>query len=230
MKIGIIGAMNEEVALFKQDVETVRTDMRAGMEFIEGKMHGVDVVITKCGVGKVNAAVCTQILIERYGVDNILFTGVAGALDPKLTIGDIVISTDCMQHDMDATPLGFSLGEIPYQEQSVFVANPNLMELAMSTGNELFPGKVLKGRILSGDQFIASRDKVRQLHEQLKGACTEMEGAAVAQVCTMYNVPFVIIRSMSDQADGSADVNFAEFTLLASENSYQMVKGIIQKL
>ncbi|MEB3102937.1 5'-methylthioadenosine/adenosylhomocysteine nucleosidase [Ferviditalea candida] len=229
-KIGLIGAMDEEIGLIVSALQKENTTVKAGIQFHEGLFHGRRVVLCKSGVGKVNAAVCTQILIDRFGVDGILFTGVAGALDPGLNIGDIVISTECQQHDIDVTALGFPKGTIPFSEQSVFAADRGLVDLAYSVSESLFPGRSVKGRVLSGDQFIADRGKVIELHAEMNGACTEMEGAAVAQVCSMNEVPFVIIRSMSDKADGSAHVNFAEFTITASKHSFMIVEEMIRSL
>lgn len=177
-----------------------------------------------------NAAACTQILIDRFGVDAIIFTGVAGALDPTLNIGDIVISSDCQQHDMDASPLGFARGVIPFADRSVFPADERLIKLAAEAGESVAEGRVLIGRVLSGDQFIADRELVRKLHTEMGGACIEMEGSAVAQVCAMNGLPYVVIRSMSDKADGSAHVNFAEFTVKAADRSFRIVEQMIRRL
>jgi adenosylhomocysteine nucleosidase len=226
-KIALIGAMNEEIELLISHMEQVMESSKAGITYREGMFLGKAVVVCKSGVGKVNAAVTTQILIDHFAVEAVIFTGVAGALDPELNIGDIVISSECMQHDMDVTALGFPRGVIPYEETSVFAADADLMELATASGNKLFKGRVKQGRVLSGDQFIASREIVSQLHTELEGMCTEMEGAAVAQVCSMNQIPYVVIRSMSDKADGSAHVNFKEFTKHASENSYKIVEDMI---
>ncbi|MBB3114425.1 adenosylhomocysteine nucleosidase [Paenibacillus phyllosphaerae] len=228
-KIGIIGAMVEEIDLLHKHVEKTGSFEKAGITYVEGKLHGRDVIFCKSGVGKVNAAVCTQLLVDA-GVDCILFTGVAGAVDPALNIGDIVVSTTCLQHDMDVTPLGFARGQIPYQEVWEFEADPALVQLALDACERQFQGRSVKGKVLSGDQFIASRDVVRSLYEELGGACAEMEGAAVAQVCAMNSTPFVIIRAMSDKADGSAHVNFAEFTVEASVNSHRIIDDIMQHI
>lgn len=229
-KIGVIGAMKEEIELFHQQMEKVSSSTKANIQFSEGQFLGKPVVLCKSGVGKVNAAVTTQILIDTFGVDAIIFTGVAGAVDPELNVGDIVISTECLQHDMDVTALGFTRGTIPYEETSTFCADEGLRRLAAEVSGELFGDRVKEGRVLSGDQFIASREVVGQLYEELNGSCTEMEGAAVAQVCSMNRIPFVVIRSMSDKADGSAHVNFAEFTVQASENSYRIVEQMLKRL
>ncbi|MGG1514781.1 5'-methylthioadenosine/adenosylhomocysteine nucleosidase [Paenibacillus oryzisoli] len=229
-KIALIGAMNEEIELLVAHMTDIRETVKAGITFREGRFYDKDVVVCRTGVGKVNAAVTTQILIDQFGASAVIFTGVAGAVAPELQIGDIVISSECMQHDMDVTALGFARGIIPYEGTSVFQADSQLVELAEASGARLFPGRVKKGRVLSGDQFIASREIVAGLHQELEGVCVEMEGAAVAQVCSMNAIPYVVLRSMSDKADGSAHVNFAEFTVQASENSYKMVEDIVKHL
>lgn len=228
-RIGIIGAMDEEIQHILDAMKDYEEKRKAGITFYVGTFNGYDIVLCKSGVGKVNASVCTQILIDEFAASNIVFTGVAGAVNPDLKIGDIVVSTDCVQHDMDVRALGFKLGEIPYTEVSVFKADERLVDLAITASKEIVDDKkIVSGRILSGDQFIADRDKVKFLHEELNGYCTEMEGAAVGQVCSMNSIPFVIIRSMSDQADGSADVNFLEFTKLASKNSFEIVNEMVK--
>lgn len=228
--IAIIGAMDEEIALILNELEESTPFHRAGITFYRGKFHEKEIVVCKSGVGKVNAAVVTQILIDQFQVKSVVFTGVAGALGPDLEIGDIVISSSCMYHDMDVTALGFAKGEIPYQEHSIFHADERLVQLACEAGKKLYPLRVFQGRILSGDQFITDRLKVVALHTELSGLCTEMEGAAVAHVCSINDIPFVIIRSMSDKADGSAHLNFAEFTKQASLHSFLIVSEIMQSL
>jgi len=228
-KIGIVGAMKEEIELLHKHVQQTRSFTKAGITYVEGTLHGRQVLFCKSGVGKVNAAVCTQLLIDA-GADCVLFTGVAGAVNPDLRIGDIVVSSTCLQHDMDCTPLGFERGQIPYQAVWEYQADEQLIGLAMAACDRLFPGRSVRGKILSGDQFIASRETVRLLHEELGGACTEMEGAALAQVCAMNGTPFVVIRAMSDKADGSAHVNFPEFTVEASINSHRIIDDMIQHL
>lgn len=229
MKIGIIGAMNEEIERLHREVKTERSYNKAGITLHEGQLLGRTVVYGKSGVGKVNAAVCTQVLIDQ-GVDCVLFTGVAGALSPELEIGDIVISTSALQHDMDVRPLGFARGVIPFQEQSDFPADPKLIDIAEAAGAKLFPEHYRKGKVLSGDQFIASRETVVELYEELGGVCIEMEGAALAQVCAMNGIPYVVIRSISDKADGSAHVNFPEFTAQAADNSFRIIEEMVGRL
>jgi adenosylhomocysteine nucleosidase len=229
-KIGIIGAMLEEVELLQAQIKIVQTERHAGIDFIEGEFHGNKIVVCKCGVGKVNAAMCTQALIDFFEVDAVIFTGVAGALDPGLEIGDIVVSTDCLQHDMDVSALGFPRGTIPFQETSIFAADQGLADLAYEASFRLFAGKAKRGRILSGDQFIANRETVMELFNVLEGACTEMEGAAAAQVCAMNEKAFVIIRSMSDKANGEAPDNFTAFMKQAAGHSFQIVEEMIKHI
>ncbi|WP_206424282.1 5'-methylthioadenosine/adenosylhomocysteine nucleosidase [Cohnella candidum] len=228
--IGIIGAMQEEIDLLLRGMQDERVENHAGITYYVGSFHGRKAVLCKSGVGKVNAAVCTQVLIDKFGAEAVIFTGVAGALDPALNIGDIVVSRSSVQHDMDVTALGFPRGAIPYQEVSEFPSDERLTRLAEQAGERVFPGRCRVGKVLSGDQFIADRDTVRMLHEEMGGTCTEMEGAAVAQVCYMNAIPHVIIRSMSDKADGSAHVNFAEFTVEAANRSFAIVDEMVKNL
>lgn len=231
MRIGIIGAMDEEIALYLEAMKEPSQSTKAGITYYEGEVEGKTVVVCKSGVGKVNASVCTQILIDQYQVQQVIFTGVAGAVHPELNIGDIVVSTDCVQHDIDVTPLGFAPGQIPFTDKWIWQADEQLQVLAIEAGKTIGEGvQVVSGRILSGDQFVADREKVQWLYQQFDAVCTEMEGAAVAAVCSMNNIPFVVVRSMSDKADGSAHVNFVEFTKLASQRSFEMVVKILPKL
>jgi len=227
--IGIIGAMNEEVELLLVGMKPSETVKQTGLTYVAGEWLGKQIVVCKSGVGKVNAAVTTQILIDRFQVDKIIFTGVAGAVHPELNIGDIVISSVCVQHDMDVTALGFERGVIPYQETSAFPADETLIALAEQAC--LAQGAHYRiGKVLSGDQFIASKETVGRLYTEMDGACAEMEGAAVAQVCFMNRVPFVVLRGMSDKADGSAHVNFAEFTVHSSQRSHRIVEHMLTNM
>lgn len=228
--IGIIGAMKEEIGLLLAQLEEATEARHAGIVFYTGRFHGRKVVLTRSGVGKVNAAVCTQVLIDRFGVDSVIFTGVAGAIDPALEVGDIVISDSCLQHDVDVSALGFPRGVIPFQDVSEYAAASYLIERAEAAGEKLYPGRFRRGKVLSGDQFLANPAAVRELRALFGGACVEMEGAAVAQVCHMNEIPYVVIRSMSDKADGSAHMSFAEFTVEASNRSFAIVDEMIRML
>ncbi|MCT8137351.1 5'-methylthioadenosine/adenosylhomocysteine nucleosidase [Anaerobacillus sp. CMMVII] len=231
MIIGIIGAMDEEIKLLKENIEIEEEVVKATITFYVGTLHGKEVVICKSGVGKVNAAITTQLLVDHFSVSKLIFTGVAGAVDPNLNIGDIVISTSAIQHDLDASALGFKKGEVPmFAYSSDFPADESLINLAKDAAKALEGVNVIKGRILSGDQFIADHQKVAELGELFEGKCVEMEGASVAHVAMLNNIPFVVIRSMSDKANGEANVNFAEFTKLASERSFSIVNSMVDKM
>ena len=229
-KIGIIGAMIEEIEHYRQSMINVEETRKANITFYEGQLNNNQVILCQSGVGKVNAAVCTQILIDDFEIGQVIFTGVAGALNNELEIGDIVVSTAAMQHDMDASALGFQKGTIPFAEKSVFIADEKLVNLALQASEEVNEGRTFSGMVLSGDQFIAAGESAHSLYEQFEGYCTEMEGAAVAQVCDMNDIPFVIIRSMSDKADGSAHINFNEFAAHAAERSFLIVDKMLNML
>ena len=227
-KTGIIGAMDEEVNSLKEALEEKRSSTVAGMEFCEGRLDGADVVVVKCSVGKVNAAACTQILIDRFGVDRIINTGVAGSLDAAIDIGDIVVSTEAVQHDMDVTALGFARGEIPYCEKSVFPADEEMRARAVEAVKAAAPEvHVFEGRVCSGDQFIASREQKDAILASVGGLCCEMEGAAIAQVCSVNGKPFVIIRAIADKADDSGEVSYVEFERTAAENCAAIPRHMI---
>lgn len=232
MKIGIIGAMVEEIELMKDAMNIKEEIVHAKISFYVGTYKEKDIILCKSGVGKVNATITTQVLIDRFHVDKILFTGVAGALDSQLEIGDIVISNNAQHHDIDASPLGFTRGEIPmFDHSSIFPADNSLVKIALSAANDAdIQGKAIVGKIVSGDQFIANQDVVKELHETFEGTCVEMEGAAVAQAAMLNDVPFVIIRSISDKANGEANMSFTEFVKLAAKQSNQMVSAMLQKI
>ena len=228
-KTGIIGAMDEEVNSLKEALEEKRISTIAGMEFCEGRLDGADVFVVKCSVGKVNAAACTQILIDRFGVDQIINTGVAGSLDAAIDIGDIVVSTEAVQHDMDVTALGFARGEIPYSEKSVFPADEEMRARALEAVKAAAPEvHAFEGRVCSGDQFIASREQKESILASVGGLCCEMEGAAIAQVCWLAKVPFLIVRSISDGADNKALSDSETFDRIAARNSLLVARHVIR--
>ncbi|MDO4862930.1 MAG: 5'-methylthioadenosine/adenosylhomocysteine nucleosidase [Ruminococcus sp.] len=215
-KIGIIGAMDEEVAKLIALSDITAEETVADMVFHVGRLNGADVVIVKCGMGKVNAGICAQLLISRFGATHIINTGLAGSLAPELAIGDIVVSTEAVQHDFDVSAIGFKKGEVPYTGLVAFPADSELVSSACKVLAEALPDiKVLAGRICSGDQFISDRAAKERITADFGGLCCEMEGAAVAQVCTLNHVPFLILRAVSDSADESAGEEF-NFSLFQS--------------
>ena len=229
--IGIIGAMEEEVSQLIEQMEEKREDTLAGMTFYEGKLRKKDVVVVQSGIGKVNMAVCTQILIDRFHVTHLINTGVAGGLYKDIEVGDIVISSDALQHDMDATCFDYPAGKIPQMDVYEFKADEKLRELAKECSREVIPEVgVFEGRVLSGDQFVSSREKKEWLVETFGGYCTEMEGAAIAQAAYLNNIPFLVIRSISDKADDSADMDYKTFEMKAVEHSVKLMIAMAEKL
>lgn len=228
--LGIIGAMDIEVNRIKEQMENVSVTEKAGMSFFEGKWNGNDIVVVRSGIGKVNAAVCAQILADTFHVDAIINTGIAGSLKSEINIGDIVLSTDAIQHDMDAQGFGYAPGVIPQMEVSDFQADEKLIELAKKCCGEVCPDiQVFTGRVVSGDQFISDKKKKEWLVSQFEGLCAEMEGAAIAQVAYLNHVPFLIIRAISDKADDSATMDYPEFEAMAAENSVKLLADIVRQ-
>lgn len=230
-KIAIIGAMDEEVDILRDLMDIEETIEKASLKFYVGKLEGKEVVLVRCGIGKVNAALCAQILISEFKVDAVVNTGVAGALNNELDVYDIVISTDAIQHDFDTTVFGDKKGMIPRMDNSIFVADEKLINAAYeSSKEEIKTHKVLKGRVLSGDIFISNKELKDELVKEFNGYCGEMEGAAIAHVCYVNHTPFVVIRAMSDKADGSADVTYEEFVGQAAHNSKDIVLRMLKNL
>ena len=229
MKIGIIGAMDVEIALIQEQMEVMNTVSRAGMQFSEGKIGSTPVVVVRSGVGKVNAAICTQILIDQFAVTHIINTGVAGSLNNDINIGDIVVSTDAMYHDVDATIFGYRKGEVPQMGIAAFPADEMLRGCAVRAVKSAAPQiGVFEGRVISGDQFIASREKKLQLKADFAGYCAEMEGAAIAQASYVNGIPFVIVRAISDKADESVSVSYDEFEGKAARDCAALVLQMVR--
>ena len=216
-RIGIIGAMDEEVSSLKESMQVDRKVTVESMEFYLGKLGGHNVAVVQCGMGMVNAGTCAQILITKFHARAVINTGVAGSLDNILDIGDFVVSVDAVQHDFDVTNIGFQTGEIPYTGKYAFEADTALRQKAVdaiikSTADV----KVYEGRVCSGDQFIYTSEQREAITGAFGGMCCEMEGAAIAQVCYLNDVPFVIMRAISNKADGSSSMDFEEFKPLAA--------------
>lgn len=230
-RIGIIGAMEEEVNILKDRMDVESTISKASMEFLKGTLEGKSVVIVRSGIGKVNAAVCTQILVDEFDVKAVINTGVAGSLRNEINIGDIVLSSDTLQHDMDATGFGYALGVIPRMEESIFRSEEELITIAKSVCEEVNPDiNVFVGRVVSGDQFISDQDKKIELVKNFDGFCTEMEGAAIAQTAYLNHIPFLIIRAISDKADHSAEMDYGEFEVKAIEHTVKLVSELVKRI
>ena len=230
-KIGIIGAMEEEVEALRGKLTYVKTTSRASMDFYAGKMGNKEVVIVRSGIGKVNAGICTQILADLFQVDAVINTGIAGSLKAEINIGDIVVSSDALQHDMDARQFGYARGEIPRMDTISFPADPELVAMAKAACEEVNPDiRVFVGRVVTGDQFIAERSVKNEIASWTEGYCTEMEGAAIAQAAYLNKVPFVIVRAISDKADDSATMDYPTFEAQAIEHSVKLVESFVSRI
>ena len=227
-KIGIIGAMEEEVGALKEALTDSKTTTIAGMEFCEGKLEGVDVVIVQCGMGKVNAGICANTLINNFGCTKVINTGVAGSLDNQINIGDIVVSVDACQHDFTVEDIGFKKGEIPYTGLSAFPADETMRKQAVEAVHAAAPDvQVFEGRVCTGDQFVSSKEQKETITSNFGGMCCEMEGGAIAQACYLNNIPFVIIRAISDKADESEEMNYELFKKDAAEHCAAVVRYMV---
>ena len=226
--IGLIVATIEEYEALQAVLGDMAQEEKAGLTFLTGEMAGQEVVGVKAGIGKVNAALCTQMLIDMYQPQAIINVGVAGALNANLAVGDVVISRDTVQHDMDTTFFGDEPGFISGLGQIYFPADEKLIHQAQAAAEKLGLHYLI-GRIVTGDQFIAKAEKKEWLIQQFAGDCTEMEGGAVAHVCTVNKVPFVIIRAISDGASDGAPMQYEEFVKLAAGRAMNIIKEILQK-
>ncbi len=228
--VGIIGAMEEEVELLKNQMDIKKETSLAGMTFYEGVLSSKNIVLVRSGIGKVNAASCAQILITKFGVTNLINSGVSGSMNPDLNQGDIVISTDTVQHDFDETALGKPVGEISRLDITYFKSDEKLIAAAEKAGESLNNIKVVKGRIASGDQFIAGGDRYQNIKTNFNPQAVEMEGAAIGHVAYLNKIPYVVIRSISDKADGEAPMSFEEFVKIASKNASDMIEKLLLNL
>lgn len=226
--LGIVGAMDEEVSKLKELMDDVSLMTKASMAFHKGKLFGKNVVVVRSGIGKVNAAICTQILVDEYGIDAVINTGIAGSLNASINIGDIVLSTDALYHDVNATGFGYEPGVIPRMDKSIFVADEALRRLAKECCIRVNPDiSVFEGRVVSGDQFVSDFAQKEYIIKQFAGFCTEMEGAAIAQTAYLNHIPFLIIRAISDKADDSATEDYPTFEKKAILHSVNLMKEII---
>ena len=229
-KLGIIGAMTIEVETLKESMENLTVSHRTGMEFYEGTLEGLPVVIVQCGVGKVNAAMCAQTLCACYGVTHLVNTGIAGSLCADLDIGDLVVSRDAMHHDFDCVHFGYEMGRVPDMEVTAFPADEAMMDYAFAAAEAVNPGHTKIGRVASGDQFVAEKALKEQIIARTQGLCTEMEGAAIAQTAYRNGIPFVILRAISDKADDSAEMDYPTFERIAAHRCAQVTKNLANRL
>lgn len=230
-KIGIIGAMELEVEALKAAMHVSKIVKKANMGFYEGTLGGAAVVVVRSGIGKVNAALCTQILADLFDVTHIINTGVAGSLNAALDIGDILISKDALHHDMDVTIFGYQPGEVPQIGTREFVADERLVTLAKAACEKVNPDiHAVIGRVVSGDQFISEGVVKEKLIREFQGDCAEMEGASIAHGAYLNSIPFVIIRAISDKADNSAEMDYPQFEAAAAKHSAALVEELVKNI
>ena len=231
-KLGIIGAMTIEVDTLKEHMTEKNISVRAGMEFCAGKLSGLDAVVVQCGVGKVNAALCVQVLCDCFDVTHVVNTGVAGSLCAELDIGDLVISQDAVYHDFDCSVINdaYRVGQVPGLPVWSFPADSVMMDLAMQAAEMINPGHNKIGTVASGDQFICNKDVKERIIANTGAVCTEMEGAAIAHAAWRNQVPFVVLRAISDKADDSAEMDYPTFEVIAAKRCAAVTECLAEKL
>ncbi|MFL0195530.1 5'-methylthioadenosine/adenosylhomocysteine nucleosidase [Clostridium sp. WILCCON 0269] len=230
MVIGIIGAMDEEVEVILGELKLHKTHVKANMEFNLGKLYDKRIVVVRSGIGKVNAAVCTQILIDDFNVDNIINVGIAGGVADNIYPGDIVIADSLVQHDINAAAFGYKIGQIPRLDTYDFKCDKKLIEKVKNACLKMENKNSFVGRIVTGDEFVSSTEKVKYLYEEFNALACEMEGGSIAQVAYLNNIPFVVIRSISDNANNGASMEYEKFAPIAIENSTEILKNVIKSL
>ncbi|RXJ73761.1 5'-methylthioadenosine/S-adenosylhomocysteine nucleosidase [Veronia nyctiphanis] len=231
MKIGIIGAMEQEVTLLKAKLENCQLQEVAGCKFFTGKLFGTDIILLQSGIGKVAASVGTSVLLERFKPELVINTGSAGGFDPSLNLGDVVISSAVAHHDADVTAFGYAMGQLPGQP-ATFDSDAALMEVAEKALAAMSPAPhALRGLICTGDAFIHSVERQSYIREHFPNViAVEMEAAAIAQTCHQFSVPFVVVRAISDVADKESPMSFEEFLPLAAKSSSAMVEKMVELL
>ena len=228
-KLGIIGAMEIEVAALKEKLTGMTEHTHAVGTFCEGRLEGLDVVVVQCGVGKVNAALCVQILCDCYGVTHLVNTGIAGSLCAELDIGDLVVSRDAMYHDFDCHAFGYPIGKVPGLPVT-YEADAKMMEYAFAAAEEVNPGHTRIGRVASGDQFICAKEQKDRIIAVTQAQCTEMEGAGIAQTAYRNRIPFVILRAISDKADDSAEMDYPTFERIAADRCAKVTMALARRI
>ena len=230
MKIGIIGAMEEEVTILQNLLHSVKQTTIAGCEFFEGTLYEKDVVLVKSGIGKVNAAVATTLLLQLYRPDVVLNTGSAGGIGENLEVGTVVLSNEVTHHDADVTAFGYALGQLP-GGPVVYESDERLLQVAAEAVTEIGKHSHATGLIASGDVFMSDPDRVFTVKQHFPNLiAAEMEAAAVAQVCHVFSIPFVVIRALSDIAGKESSISFDEFLPEAAQHSSEVVAQVISKL
>lgn len=229
MKIGIIGAMEEEIRVLRDAMSEVNMHQIHGMDIFEGTLNDQAIVLVQSGIGKVNATISVAILVERFQVTHVINTGTAGAIDPGLKVGDVVIAHSLAYHDVDLTAFGYAYGQMSRMPEQYY-PNLDMVRTAQEVARTLNIEPIV-GQIVSGDQFVNGKDLLERIHAKFpKARACEMESTAIAQACFVMKVPFAIIRCMSDQADGQANMSFDEFVVKAGQKSAILVQYLVQAL
>jgi adenosylhomocysteine nucleosidase len=230
MRAAIIGAMEEEVALLRKNIVNPLVEVIAGYEFTTGTINGKEVILLRSGIGKVNAAMSTAILLQKFKPDVVINTGSAGGFDPALNVGDVVISTEVIHHDVDATVFGYEYGQVPQMPPS-FKADEKLVMIAEQCAKSIEGIQVVNGLIATGDSFMSDPERVEFVRKQFKGVqAVEMEAVAIGQVAYQFHVPFVIIRSLSDIAGQDSGISFEQYLEKAALHSANLVMDIVDHL
>lgn len=230
MKIGILGAMDQEIALLKQHMQLKETFHFAHLEYYVGTINDVEVVLVKCGIGKVAASVSTTVMIDKFAPDFVVNTGSAGGFDTQLDIGDVVIATGVQHHDVDVTHFGYKRGQV-YGMPDIYPCDVRMVDAAVNAANNITHTTIKRGLVCTGDSFIGCDDAVTRLRSLFPDmSAVEMEGAAIGQTCFMLDTPFLVIRSLSDIAGKESSVSFSEYIEQAGKNSAELVMAMIQEL
>lgn len=232
--LALMGAMEEEVTLLRDEMTITGEAVHAGITVYRGTFQGTEMALAQCGIGKVNATICTQMLIDLYAPDALVFSGVAGGLLPNMAVGDLVIASHLIQYDMDLTAFGRRHGEVPGQDRMV-ESDPKLVQKATDAFDAAFEGKddapnLMLGTVVSGDKFISDAKTLRWLQREFAALATEMEGAAVGYTCRLNDLPFVVVRGLSDTAGESASDDFEANLHVVCRNSYQLLEQLIPLL
>ncbi|AWZ48241.1 5'-methylthioadenosine/adenosylhomocysteine nucleosidase [Clostridiaceae bacterium 14S0207] len=230
MAIGIIGAMCEETEKIIHSMVVLRSTKKANMAFNVGLLHEKEVVVVTCGIGKVNAAICTQILIDDFHVEAVINVGIAGGTEINLYPGDVVIGTELVHHDVDTSFFGDKVGQVPRLDTYTFKCDKRLIDLAKEATKEITEQKCYEGPIASGDQFIATRSKLEWIHDTFDAFACEMEGASIAHVAYLNKIPFIVIRSISDNAINGTHVDYEKFKWIAVDNSVKIINNMIKAM
>ena len=232
MKLGIIGAMTVEIESLKAQMENLEITQKAGMEFCTGALEGLNVVVVVCGVGKVNAAMCVQVLCDCFQVTHIINTGIAGSLCAELDIGDLVISKEAIYHDFTCQALNpaYVVGQVPGLPVRSFPANEAMMDYACAAAEQVCPGHYKVGTVASGDQFVSQKELKENIIANTGALCTEMEGAAIAHTAWRNGIPFVVIRAISDKADDSAQMDYPTFEAIAARHCAAVTKAVAKQM